>query len=237
MEDSTEVVLIDVGNSRIKSNEVKNGNINEPRIWNTIEELEHHYSNSIPFMVSSVKKISFRTKDRKYTELNLQLKLPLKVEYHTPHTLGVDRIAAAVGAYHLFPNKNCLIIDVGTCMTIDFVDEFGTYQGGIISPGLQMRMKAMSYFTDALPDISSNWQSFEESLPAKSTKGCLYNGAYQGMINEIEGFIFDFQSKFTSINIILVGGDAQFFESKLKPTIFAGSKIVEIGLYRIWKYQ
>ena len=72
---------------------------------------------------------------------------------------------------------------------------------------------------------------------AKPQRKVLRSGAFNGLLNEINATIETIRTDFASINIILTGGDAKFFESRLKAHIFAGSKIVEIGLYRIWKYQ
>ena len=122
-------------------------------------------------------------------------------------------------------------------MTIDLVDSRGVFQGGIISPGLRMRMKSMADYTDRLPDISSEWQTYKSSIPGKSTKECLFHGSFTGILNEINGVIQTLEKDFTSLNIIITGGDAQIFESTIKAHIFAGSKIVQQGLYQIWKYQ
>ena len=69
--------------------------------------------------------------------------IPIQKNYETPETLGGDRLAAAVGATAIYPNENCLIIDAGTCIKYDFVENGATFQGGIIAPGLRMRFKAM----------------------------------------------------------------------------------------------
>ena len=234
--DAPEVILIDVGNTRIKSVEVINGTFAEQKVWESLEILDKSYPENIPFMVSSVKKLNYHM-SRENVILNQKTPLPIKINYDTIETLGVDRIALAVGAYTLFPNQDSLVIDMGTCITIDLVDKSGIFQGGIIAPGLKMRMKAMANFTDNLPDISNSWKINPIQQTGKSTEQSLNLGAYVGTLFELNGFIEDFRQKFTSINIILNGGDAEYFERKVKPPIFAGLKIVERGLYEIWKYQ
>ena len=82
--------------------------------------------------------------------------LPIDLNYDTPETLGKDRIAAVVGAYSLFPHKNLLVIDAGTCVTYDFLTEENKYLGGAISPGVQMRLRSMNDFTNKLPLIKDN---------------------------------------------------------------------------------
>ncbi len=117
------------------------------------------------------------------------------------------------------------------------MDSSGTFQGGVISPGLQMRMKSLNHFTDKLPDISTEWININSFEIGKTTKECLLSGSFWAMIHEIKGVYQTLEKDFTSLNMLLTGGDAHFFESKLKAHIFAGSKIVQKGLYRIWKYQ
>jgi len=240
MSEKIEVLLVDLGSSTIKSAEVINGEVQNRKTWSTIEEVRNQYQgNSV--IVSSVRKNLPELRNifdgEKDIILSHEIKLPIKLDYKTPETLGPDRIALSVGANHLFPERDNLIIDLGTCATMDVVDKEATFRGGIISPGLRMRMRAMSKFTDSLPDISEEWQSIEAGDYGKTTKESLLRGSFYGMVNEINGTIKTVSKDFASINIILTGGDANFFESRIKAHIFAGSKIVEIGLYRIWNYQ
>lgn len=240
MPEKIEVVLVDLGSTSIKSAEVIEGEILNHQTWNTIEEVKTHYPDH-SVIVSSVRKNLSELKQLFKSDRNIVLshetKLPIQLDYKTPETLGPDRIALSAGANHLFPNDNNLIIDLGTCATMDVVDSDAVFRGGIISPGLRMRMRAMSEFTSSLPDISSEWQEIEVGDYGKTTKESLLRGSYHAMINEINATIEAFSSDFASINIILTGGDAKSFESRIKAHIFVGSKIVEIGLYRIWKYQ
>ena len=238
MSEKIEVILVDIGSSSIKSAEVINGDISPSRTWDSLRELADSYPEH-PLAISSVQK-----NEPELCQLfpdafilNSHTKLPITLNYDTPETLGPDRIALAVGAYYLFPGENNLICDLGTCMTIDFVDKDGVFQGGIISPGLTMRMKAMSHYTKSLPDISSEWNDLKERREGKTTRESLLNGSLTGLDRELNSVIETFRGDFTSLNVILTGGDSHFFESRIKAHIFAGSKIVQTGLYRIWNYQ
>lgn len=237
MSQELEVVLVDVGNTHIKSAEVVKGDIMNERHWKNLPDLERSYLSSIPFCVcnTGAKTLSFG--DRAVHHVSNKSSLPIHLNYKTTETLGADRIAAAVGCMELFPKQNSLLIDLGTCMTLDFISKDGVFEGGVISPGLKMRMKSMARSTANLPDISEEWEDFDKNLIGKSTKECLNSGSYFGIINEINGVIGGLRAEFTSLNVILTGGDAIHFESKVKAHIFAGSKIVLTGLYRIWKNQ
>lgn len=236
MDEKIEVILIDVGNTLIKSVEVIEGNFQNWKTWEGLDELNAFYPISIPAMITSVGTFEDQIfSERKHTVLTSTTDLPISLDYKTPETLGADRIAAAVGAWTLFPNENSLVIDVGTCITIDLINSEGVFKGGAISPGLRMRMKAMANYTSQLPDISMIWEEIDLNMVGKSSKECLLSGSFFGIVHELNGAVETFTQDFTSINVILTGGDAHFFESKLKATIFACSKIVQTGLYSIWK--
>ena len=237
MNHQVEVVLVDIGNTSIKTAEVVGERIINEKRWKSVEELNSSYDTGVPFCacVTGEKTLEFGL--RQVENISHTSKLSMVLNYETPETLGADRIAAAVGCLELFPDQNSLLVDLGTCMTMDVIREDGVFEGGIIAPGLKMRMHSMAKSTANLPDISNEWESLNKTVVGKSTKECLQGGSYFGILNEINGFIAALKPEFTSLNVILTGGDAHHFESKIKAHIFAGSKIVLTGLYRIWKNQ
>lgn len=238
MKENIEVLLVDIGNSSIKTTEVIGGHFKEPQVWSDQETLWKAYQKT-PMMISSVRKLDgdvFSNRNGVHL-LTHQTPLPIKLNYDTPETLGADRIAAAVGANELFPDRNNVIVDLGTCMTIDLIDDQGVFRGGVIAPGLKSRMQSMTDYTDKLPDIREKWDALPLKILGTSTETCLLAGSFGGIVHEIKGIIATLEQDFTSLNMILTGGDAHFFESNIKAHIFAGSKIVQKGLYRIWKYQ
>jgi type III pantothenate kinase len=166
--------------------------------------------------------------------LDYQLPLPVKNHYKTPATLGVDRIAGVCGARQLFPSENCLVIDAGTCITFDFLDKNGNYHGGAISPGMNMRFKAMNTFTARLPLVAA---SNSAELIGTSTETSIQSGVVNGLIAEIDGIIMQYQQKFGDLRVILCGGDAAFFENKVKASIFASPELVLVGLNSILIYN
>lgn len=160
--------------------------------------------------------------------------VPIRKDYETPQTLGADRVAAAVGANWMFPESDVLVIDMGTCITYDLVDREGVFQGGLISPGVRMRFNALHTFTKRLPlfDPEHNPQ-----LIGKSTKQAMQSGVMNGMLAEIEGIIERYRNKMPDLRVVVCGGDIPFFESSLKPPIFAVPELVLIGLNRILTYN
>lgn len=166
--------------------------------------------------------------------LDHNTKIPIENLYRTPETLGKDRLAAVIGAYVQYPKQNCAVIDLGTCNTFDLIDKKGTYHGGNISPGVDMKLKAMNHFTSKLPLPE---RVYNDDPMGKDTTSALQNGAFWGTIFEIESFINRMNALFASLNVILTGGDAKIFGSKLNSKIFVAPNLVLIGLHEILKYN
>jgi type III pantothenate kinase len=139
--------------------------------------------------------------------------------YLTPATLGLDRLAAVMAANYLHPGKNSVVIDGGTCITYDGIDEGGNYFGGSISPGLNMRYKALNYYTSALPVISADG-AFTGNF-GNDTTTAIRSGVQNGIKYELTGFIESYKKDNQDLNIILTGGDSIFFDTLLKNSIFA----------------
>jgi len=169
-----------------------------------------------------------------FVKLSHNTAVPVKIDYHTPNTLGMDRLAAAVGAFRRFPEQNSLVIDMGTCITMDFVESGGTFKGGNISPGIQIRLEAMHRFTSALPLVAAVLPS---GLLGTSTITALQQGGVAGACREIDGFISEATDAFGIVNVILTGGDAHIFESYTKKQIFVLPYLVMEGLNEILHYN
>ncbi|MVM32649.1 type III pantothenate kinase [Spirosoma sp. HMF4905] len=167
--------------------------------------------------------------------LDSQTPVPIRKAYDTPTTLGADRVAAAVGAMTLFPNQDCLILDLGTCLTADLIDQQAVFQGGLISPGLHMRFRAMHEQTARLPLVKTppEWPD----LTAKNTQSAMQSGVMNGMAFELNGIVELYRRERPGIAVLLCGGDAIAFESRLKPPIFAVPELVLTGLNRILRYN
>jgi len=159
--------------------------------------------------------------------LGISLKFPFKNLYATPQTLGVDRLALVTAASELYPKKNVLVIDAGTCITYDFISSTNEYLGGSISLGLEMRFKALHSFTEGLPVITP---SVKVSLIGNSTKTSMQIGVENGMIHEILGTIADYKANFQELTVVLTGGDLNFLSKRLKNSIFANPNFLMRGL-------
>lgn len=153
----------------------------------------------------------------------------IKINYQTPNTLGQDRLINANYAATLFPNKNNLIIDVGTCITFTFINTKHELIGGSISPGLKLRAKSLNDYTENLPLISPN-QDSTSKLIGQNTTESIESGVILGTILEIERRIEQYLAEYPDLSIIMTGGDTLFFENKIKYRIFANPSFTLQGL-------
>ena len=170
-----------------------------------------------------------------FLELTNTTPLPLVNLYKTPETLGYDRIAAVTGAHTIFPGKNVLVIDAGTAITFDMVTAAGEYIGGNISPGLNMRFKALHKFTSRLPLLTPEESTIK--LIGKSTREAIISGVVNGLDYEIKGYISVFSKEYNNLQVVLTGGDANSFDKRLKNSIFVVAHLNLIGLNRILDYN
>lgn len=237
-------LIIDIGNSAAKLAVFEQGDIKEVlRCSNqTLEGLEL-FCAKYPIkrgIVSSVITLSDELRERlqrlpfDMLEFTYKTPVPIRNLYQTPETLGADRLAAAIAAYTAQPGYPLLIIDAGTCITYDFVDEHGQYQGGNISPGIDMRFKALHAFTGKLPEVNGDG---EIPMHGKSTETAIRSGVIKGVEYEIGGYIGQHRKNYPSLLVFLTGGNGFSFDTNVKNGIFADGFLVLKGLNRILEYN
>lgn len=239
------VLTIDVGNTRIKGavfEEYKTVEFfifSKDEIQEKIESILKKYEKVVYLVVASVGSID------KNSFLYFQKKLdvwfvshedafPFANNYATPKTLGIDRMVLAAGATLQFQGQNRLIIDAGTCVTYDFVDQNDVYHGGAISPGLRLRYESLHNFTEKLPLLTVE---SPKDFIGDSTAEAIHSGVVNGLVYEINGFVDEYQSKYSNFIIILTGGDTEFLAKRLKNTIFANSNFLLESLNQIFQYK
>ncbi len=159
--------------------------------------------------------------------LSENLKLPFKNLYNSKETLGSDRIALASAVIKHYPNSNVLVIDAGTCITMDFIDKNGNYHGGSISPGIDMRYSSLSNYTSNLPELEKQYPS---DIIGSSTEESIHSGIVNGVVFEIRESISEYQGNYSDIEVILTGGDSVFLSKPLKISIFANQNFLLEGL-------
>jgi type III pantothenate kinase len=170
----------------------------------------------------------------RFFEMDEKLPLPIINRYRSKKTLGKDRLAAAVAGASRFPGSNVLVINAGTCITYDFINEKNEYLGGAISPGLIMRLKSLHTFTGKLPLVSLRDSMI---LTGKSTEESILSGVLTGATAEIEGIALRYRDKFPDLKVILSGGDYKYFDKRLKISTFALPNFVIVGLQQILEFN
>jgi type III pantothenate kinase len=237
-------LTIDIGNTRAKVGIFdENRNLIDHLVIKTLSPFRlsklinnYHITHSIVCNSGVVEQeiIDLLSSETKFEWLSDKSSLPLKLQYKTPNTLGRDRIAAAIGAWRFVGSKNpCLIINMGTCITMDIVCD-GVFLGGNISPGIAMRLKAMHKFTARLPQVNI---VLPDNDLGDSTVSALQNGGIKGAFREVDTFIHEMSTKYDDLKVLLAGGDANLFGNYTKNVIFVRPNIVLEGLLEILKYN
>ncbi len=232
-------LCIDIGSTNIKTGVFKKKKLVEHRkfkkgLYKELDDiLSSHKIKSI--ILCSVRKrnarlINHLKKLGHFIELTAETLLPIKNKYGTPETLGKDRLASAVGAYMRKPNFYHLMINTGTCITMDIINDKGEYLGGNISPGMNLRIKAMHDYTANLPIVDPINPDVDFGY---NTVTALQNGAVMGTILEVEAFISRMKAKYPLINTNLTGGYAEFLAKYLNSKIFVRPYLVLEGLNEI----
>ena len=175
-----------------------------------------------------------RDKGVRVLKLDHLTPLPIKNCYVSKETLGYDRIAAAVEANARFPGQDLLIIDMGTAITIDFVSSENEFLGGNISPGLLMRFRSLHEFTGRLPLVEP---ADHVALLGTDTESAIRAGVQNGIIFELDGYINEQKKRYPRLQVLMTGGDAVFFDKKLKNSIFVDLNLNLFGLHRILEYN
>jgi type III pantothenate kinase len=248
------LLAVDVGNTRIKVAVFEDANLLERFVFSN-EFLEENlsiilkkYPKTTDLVVASVTNIqktiflSFE-KQLNIHFLTSDFVFPFRNLYTTPETLGIDRMVLASGAVLQYPHQNRLVIDAGTCVTYDFIDDQDRYLGGAIAPGIRLRYESLHEFTAKLPllTLEAYQKSESKSEPlnfiGNSTPTAIHSGVLNGLIHEIDGFIDQYRLKYPKFIIILTGGDAEFLAKRLKNTIFANSNFLLESLNQTFQHK
>ncbi len=236
-------LVVDIGNSFIKLAVFKGTKLVYKEQFGKVKvatiqglKLKYGFLYCIFSTVRTKQPYFLRHLDRNFhlIQMNHKTKIPIKNLYTSPKTLGPDRLAAAIGAHQLYPGKNVLTIDLGTCIKYDFIDSKSQYHGGNIAPGLEMRLESMHILTSKLPRVN---RAFNKNLLGKNTKEALQNGAVWGIKCEIERFIKTLTTIWGDIIIILSGGDSIYFGEIIESKIFVLPDLVLSGLNETLRYH
>lgn len=232
-------LCFDFGNTRKKvavfsNSELKEAITLQDDAVDTIQQLINKFSPAKSVLSSVVEHntaieelLATKTKFHKLSHLT---KVAFTTPVGKPETIGADRLALAAAAVHYHAGKNNLVIGLGTCITYNFINKFSEFVGGAISPGLEMRLKALNYYTAKLPLVKAD---SNVPLIGYDTVTNITSGVILGMAKEIDGFITAYRDRFRNFNVLLTGGDMTYLASHLKNKIFADPDLIFKGLYAI----
>jgi type III pantothenate kinase len=245
------ILAIDIGNTRAKAALFTKGEM--ARSWNLSTR---HFETEILALLSGLDKSELRIgwmsvaredifpgpliqkhfpKITSIEQIKSDSEFPVQNRYRTPQTLGVDRIVAAIGAWARSTPKAVLTIDAGTALTFDIINQQGEYLGGAISPGINMRFRALHEFTARLPLVSSDEVP---PLIGDSTIQSMRSGVINGVIAEINGVINLHRATFDGeLDVYLTGGDMKLFENHLKKVNFADAYLTLEGIYKVLNHK
>ncbi|MAW97163.1 MULTISPECIES: type III pantothenate kinase [unclassified Leeuwenhoekiella] len=238
-------LAIDFGNTRVKFGLFKDGalevsySVLAGEAQDQLLELQESANpHAIVFCATGNSKdfVTFlKKRGLSYKVVEAATPVPYTNLYKTPETLGLDRKVLMVTAFKECSGINTLVIDAGTCVTYDFKNKEDTYLGGAISPGLQMRFKAMHQFTAKLPDLEISKDQVE--LIGTDTYSAMQSGVINGLVAELDGLIDRYKLEYDELKIILTGGDGLFLSDRLKNGIFADSNFLLKGLNYIVEFN
>jgi type III pantothenate kinase len=239
---STPITLcIDFGNTRKKfaifnaeGSLEHQSDLPEDSILDSVEALMNTYKPQCSILSSVIHhqpEIEELLKERTlFHKLSHQTLLPFKTPVPKPDSIGADRLSLAAAAVHYFPDKNNLVIALGSCITYNFINKYHQFLGGGISPGKMMRFRAMHEYTAKLPLVNTLWNP---PLIGYDTATNLQSGVVIGMTAEIDGMIDLYAAKYGNFNVVLTGGDTPYFATQLKNEIFADFNFLFKGLYAL----
>jgi type III pantothenate kinase len=234
-------LAIDIGNTRVKTgvfdrDELVNTRVHDSLDISTLQSLVNEYEVVHVIAASTAIELDqyLVQPPGMFLRFSSMTPVPIENHYRSPETLGQDRLAAMVGASWLHPASNVLVVDAGTCITYDFLEESGTYMGGNIAPGLEMRYQAMHQFTQRLPLVE---KTDARTLLGETTEQAIQNGGLMGILMEIAGYIEILKSKYASLHTLLTGGDAQYLAEHLNTELKVQPHLILIGLNQILQFN
>lgn len=237
-------ICFDFGNTRLKygvfegDELMHDGALHHEAVWDSLKEVVEKYSPEHTLLSSVIhhdSQIEDLLAERShFILLNEHTKIPFTTPVTKPATIGADRLALMAYAAINDPGKNCLVIALGSCITYNFINKYGGFLGGGISPGLEMRLKSLHEYTAKLPLVKVNWNF---PLVGYDTRTNILSGVLLGMACEIDGLIDKYKEKYLNFNVYLTGGNCTDFVPHLKNKIFADPSLILKGLYAISKFN
>lgn len=234
-------LAIDIGNTRVKTGVFDHNELVDTQTFDELnnEALQHMVDKyNVTHVIAASTGVSvdetLLTVPGMFVHFTSTTPVPVENLYRTPETLGRDRLAGVVAASWLFPETHVLVIDAGTCLTYDVIDDSGKYLGGNIAPGVDMRYQAMHHYTKRLPQVT---RPDAVSLIGETTEEAIRNGGLMGILMEVAGYIEMLRRKYPDLNTLLTGGDAPYLSEHLHANLTLQPHLILIGLNQILQFN
>jgi type III pantothenate kinase len=236
-------ICLDLGNTRWKWAVFSDGKISDegilqddgPEELNKIIEIYQPEKSILSSVVDHPAYFEELLKRKtKYHKLDHHSRVPVTTPVTKPESIGADRLALVVAAAFYFPDRNNLVIGLGSAITFNYVNRFHQFIGGSISPGMEMRFRALHEFTAKLPLVKPHWNF---PLLGYDTKTNIQSGVIFGMAKEIDGVIEAYEERYDNLHVLMTGGDAQYFNPFLKKNITQDPYLIFKGLYVISEHN
>jgi type III pantothenate kinase len=236
-------LCLDLGNTRLKWAVFSNGKIGHTGLLegDGVEDLRKNIETYKPdkSILSSVVNHPSALEDllksqTRFHKLDHLSRVPVTTPVGKPETIGADRLALVVAAAFYFPEKNNLVIGLGSAVTYNYINRFHQFIGGSISPGMEMRFKSLELFTAKLPLVKPHWNF---PLLGYDTKTNIQSGVIFGIAKEIDGVIEAYEERYENLHVLMTGGDAHYFMPFLKKKITVDPDLIFKGLYVISEYN
>ncbi|TDW99839.1 type III pantothenate kinase [Dinghuibacter silviterrae] len=237
------VLCFDFGNTRLKCGVFIDGRLTETRVLvsdepSVIRPLLDEYTPDKMVLASVVHhhpelETLLRAHGRLHVLSHLS-RLPLSTPVGKPETIGADRLAMMTAALTRFPGVHLLVIGLGSAITYNYVDKYGEFLGGSISPGMEMRFKSLHHYTAKLPLVEADWNY---PLIGSDTRTNILSGVLLGMAKEVDGVIGAYQDRYKGLEVVMTGGDTLFFSTHLTQPVHIDPDLVFKGLYTIGQWN
>jgi type III pantothenate kinase len=234
----SDLLTIDGGNTHLKLGWFQQGKLVQFKRLTSDSPLDEYLQPNQQVVLSNVGDPSLTERITSFGAqvfiLNNSIRLPFKNMYKTPETLGIDRICNIAAVHDMYPQHHVLVLDLGTCIKMDFIHAEGIYEGGTISPGLALRYKSLHDYTATLPILSTtgNWGTI-----GTSTSESIQFGVMNSVRAELEFYISEFRFRFPNVKVVFTGGDAHYFDMGQKNSIFVDENLTLKGIYALYLSQ